>query len=44
MAPERIVRRQRLGAEHVERGAAELAAIERRDQVGVDDMRRRARH
>ena len=30
--------RQRLGAEHIERRAAELAAIERGDQIGIDDM------
>ena len=37
-----LVRRQRLGREHVERRAGERAVVERGDDVGVDLQRRRA--
>ena len=38
MAPERMRRRQRLLAEHVEHRRRKLARIERRQQVGFDQM------
>ena len=39
MVPERAAGRQRLVAEDVQRGAAEMPAIERREQVPLDQMR-----
>ena len=39
VAPERVRRRQRLVAEHVQGGMGELAAVERVEQVGLDQMR-----
>src|SRR6266513_1657299 len=38
MAPERVAGRQWLVAEHVEHRARQLPGIERRDQVGLDEM------
>src|ERR1043166_7624269 len=37
MMPERMRRRQRLVAEHVEHGAGEMAFIEQGEQVRIDD-------
>ena len=37
MMPERVVRRERLVAEHVERRVREVAAVERCDEILVDD-------
>ena len=36
--PERVTRRQRLVAEHIEGRRAELAAVERRDQIVLDQV------
>ncbi len=36
--PERVVRGQRFGAEHVEHRAGDVAAVERREQIGFDDV------
>lgn len=38
MSPERVALGQRLDAEDVEDGAAELAAVDSSNQVGIDDM------
>jgi hypothetical protein len=38
MAPERMPRRQWFGREHIERGAGKLAAFQRREQIGFDQM------
>ena len=38
MVPERAAGRQRLLAEHVQRGAAEMAGVERLDQVVLDQV------
>lgn len=37
-APERVIRRQRLIREHIDNGAAELAALQRIEQVGSDKV------
>ena len=39
MAPERMLGRQRLGAEHVERGAGQVAAVQQSEQVFVHQVR-----
>src|SRR5689334_8314617 len=39
MAPERMLLRQRFLAEHIERCGDELAAIQRGDEIGIDDLR-----
>ena len=39
VAPERMPLGQRLGAEHIQRGAGQVAAVEQRDQVLVHQMR-----
>ena len=38
MTPERMRRRQRLDSEHIERGAGELTAFQRSEQVLLDQM------
>src|SRR5262249_6979338 len=36
--PERVILRQRLTREHVERGAGDATGLDRRDQVGLHEM------
>ncbi len=38
MGPEAVPRRQRLGREDIEDGMAEMARIQHRDEVVLDDM------